>query len=245
MRTRRLRRRVLHAVCVLLPVVLGVACGAPSDSGLPEEIPPVEPFGDPVPAPPSNRPQLVVLGDSLTAGLGLPADESYPALLQRRLEAAGYSLEVVNAGRSGDTTAGALRRLDWALEGNVVALIIALGGNDGLRGLSVGQMRDNLAAMIALGQERDVEVVLAGMEAPPNFGADYTDDFRAVFAELAAEYGIEFVPFLLEGVAGVPELNQADNIHPNATGAAQIADHVWPVVEAVAARVTQGTPSGH
>ena len=245
MRTRRLRRRVLHAVFVLLPAVLGVACGAPSDSGLSEGIPPIERFGDPAPAPTSNRPQLVVLGDSLTAGLGLPPNESYPALLQRRLEAAGYSLEVVNAGLSGDTTAGALRRLDWAMEGNVVALIIALGGNDGLRGLSVGQMRDNLAAMIARAQERDVEVVLAGMEAPPNFGADYTDNFRAVFAGLATEYRIDFVPFLLEGVAGVPELNQADNIHPNATGAAQIADHVWPVVEAVAARVTQGTPSGH
>ena len=236
--TRRLRQRVLYAVFVFPPAVFGVGCGAPSDSALSEHIRPMDPLADQAPA--SHRPQLVVLGDSLTAGLGLIPEESYPALLQRRLDAAGYSLEVVSAGRSGDTTAGALRRLDWALEGNVVALIIALGGNDGLRGLPTEQMRDNLAGMIERAQEREVEVVLAGMEAPPNFGADYTDAFRRVFAELADQYAIAFVPFLLEGVVGVPELNQADRIHPNATGAAHIADHLWPAVEALATRVTQG-----
>ena len=178
-----------------------------------------------------NRPRVIAFGDSLTAGLGLSLEEAYPARLQERLTAAGYGLQVVNAGVSGETTAGGLRRLDWALEGDVRVLILALGGNDGLRGLPVEQMKDNLSRTIAAARARGAQVLLAGMEAPPNFGEAYTNEFRRVFAELAAEHEIVFVPFLLEGVAGVPTLNQPDGIHPNAEGADRVAAHVWSVLE--------------
>lgn len=174
-------------------------------------------------------PRIVALGDSLTAGLGLSVDEAYPARLQERIDDEGYRLRVVSAGTSGDTTAGGLRRLTFVLDGgtDVRVLIVALGGNDGLRGLPVGQMKDNLAQIIVAARQRGARVLLAGMEAPPNFGAAYTDAFRGVFRELVAEHGVGFVPFLLEGVAGVPELNQPDGIHPNAEGAERVAAHLW------------------
>ena len=179
----------------------------------------------------ASGPRVIAFGDSLTAGLGLSPEEAYPARLQERLTSAGYRLRVVNAGVSGETSAGGLRRLDWALEGDVRVLILALGGNDGLRGLPVDQMKDNLSQTIAAAHARGAQVLLAGMEAPPNFGTAYTDEFRGVFAELAAEHDIVFVPFLLEGVAGVPELNQSDGIHPNARGAERVAAHVWSALE--------------
>jgi acyl-CoA thioesterase-1 len=174
-----------------------------------------------------ERPRIVVLGDSLTAGQGLLASQAYPALLQQRLDTLGYYAEVVNAGVSGDTTAGALRRLDWALEGDVRILIVALGGNDGLRGLPVPQMKANLAAIVESAQSRGIAVLLCGMEAPPNFGISYTAQFRSAFIELTREYEIAVVPFLLERVAGRPEFNQADGIHPNTQGMSIIAETVW------------------
>jgi len=181
--------------------------------------------------------RLVALGDSLTAGLGLAPDEAYPAHLQARLDAAGYDVMVVNAGVSGETTAGGLRRLEWALEGDVALLIVALGGNDGLRGLPVEQMKDNLDEIITQAKYRGAEILLIGMEAPPNFGQAYTEAFRRVFSDLAHEHEVGFVPFLLEGVAGEPGLNQADGIHPNARGAQEVAAHLWPVVESLVDRV--------
>ena len=183
--------------------------------------------------------RIVAFGDSLTAGLGLPAEEAYPARLQQRLESAGYRGLVVNAGVSGETTAGGLRRIDWALEGEVQILILALGGNDGLRGLPVDQMQDNLARMLAAARDRGARVLLAGMEAPPNFGTNYANRFRGVFERLAAEFEVVFVPFLLEGVAGAAELNQADGIHPNAEGAERVAAHVWSALEPMV-RAEQG-----
>ena len=193
--------------------------------------------------------RIVTFGDSLTAGLGLPAEEAYPARLQERLDSAGYRGRVVNAGVSGETTAGGLRRMDWALEDDVQILILALGGNDGLRGLPVDQMRDNLARMIAAARAGGAEVLLAGMEAPPNFGTDYANRFRGVFAQLAAEFEVVFLPFLLDGVAGVTELNQADGIHPNTEGADRVAAHVWSALEpmlraAQAPRATGARPGG-
>jgi len=175
---------------------------------------------------------VVALGDSLTAGLGLAPREAYPALLDARLRDAGYSVEVVNAGVSGDTTAGGLRRVDWALDPAVRVLIVALGGNDALRGLPVAEMRRNLAAIIERAQSRQVAVILAGMEAPPNLGPEHTAAFRQVYLDLAAQYRVAFVPFLLAGVAGDPALNQPDGIHPNAAGARKVADLLWPHVEA-------------
>ena len=181
--------------------------------------------------PAGGRPRIVVLGDSLTAGLGLPAAEAYPARLQERIDGGGWELEIVAAAVSGDTTAGGLRRLAWALEGDVRLLVVALGGNDALRGLPIEQMRDNLAAIVDEAAGRGIRVLLAGMEAPPNFGPAYTSSFRNVFRELAGSRGVTLLPFLLEGVAGVPALNQPDGIHPNAEGAERVAAHVWSALE--------------
>ncbi len=191
-----------------------------------------------------RRPRVVILGDSLTAGLGLAAEDAYPARLQARVDAAGWPLEVVPMGVSGDTTAGGLRRLDWALEGDDVrVLVVALGGNDALRGLPVEQMRDNLERIVDRALGRGIRVVLAGMEAPPNFGASYTSNFREVFRALAESRDVTFVPFLLEGVAGVPALNQADGIHPNEAGAARVAEHLWPSLAPLLRDVAAGRES--
>lgn len=185
-------------------------------------------------------PRLVVLGDSLTAGLGLEATEAYPARLQEHLDAAGYHVQIINAGVSGDTTTGALRRLDWALDGGAEILVVALGGNDGLRGLPIDQMKKNLSQIIMVAKSRGIKVLLAGMEAPPNFGEVYTTAFRDVFRQLACEHDVASVPFLLEGVAGVQNLNQPDGIHPTAEGAARVAEHVWPAVERLVQQMTIG-----
>lgn len=186
-------------------------------------------------APAESRPRIVVLGDSLTAGLGLTPEQAYPALLQQRLNEAGLRYQVVNAGVSGDTSAGGLRRLDWALEGDVRVLIVALGGNDALRGLPVDELRRNLTAIIERAQEQKIDVILAGMEAPPNFGRDYFVGFHEVYPELARKYKVALVPFLLDGVAGIEAMNQRDGIHPTAIGARKVADNVWarlwPLVE--------------
>lgn len=185
-----------------------------------------------------SRPKIVALGDSLTAGLGLPESQAYPALLQQKIDADGYAFEVVNAGVSGDTSAGGLRRLDWALEGDARVLILALGANDGLRGLPVADMRQNLSRIIERAKEEDIVVILAGMEAPPNYGADYTAAFRRVYPDLAKEHGVRLLPFLLDNVAGDAALNQSDGIHPNARGAQVIADGIWVVLQPVLDQLT-------
>jgi acyl-CoA thioesterase-1 len=191
------------------------------------------------PADTPSRPRIVALGDSLTAGLGLIESQAYPAILQRKLERAGYAFDVVNAGVSGDTSAGGLRRLEWALDGDVRVLVLALGANDGLRGLPVAHMKKNLAAIIERAKERHITVILAGMEAPPNYGPEYTADFRNAYRELANEHDVALIPFLLDRIAGRGELNQGDGIHPNAEGAEIMAATVWnalrPVLERIAA----------
>jgi acyl-CoA thioesterase-1 len=185
------------------------------------------------PQPKSTTPRVVFLGDSLTAGLGLPMDQAYPSLIQRRIDAAGLHYEVVNAGVSGDTSAGGLSRLDWALEGDVRVLVVALGGNDGLRGLPPEALKRNLAEIITRAQARGIAVVLAGMEAPPNYGRDYIVSFHKVYPALAREYHVPLVPFLLQGVAGSETLNQPDGIHPTAAGARIVADNVWTVLQPI------------
>jgi acyl-CoA thioesterase-1 len=169
----------------------------------------------------------------LTAGLGVAESQAYPAVLQEKIDADGYAYEVVNMGVSGDTSAGGLRRLDWALEGNVKVLIVALGANDGLRGLRPDEMKKNLERIIERAKEDNIIVILAGMEAPPNYGAEYTAAFRRVYPELAREQGVRLLPFLLDGVAGDAALNQSDGIHPNARGAEIIADGIWKVLQPV------------
>lgn len=215
---------------VLLGLALALACGKPA-----ERVPPAASAGAaPAAAGPAARPpvRVVALGDSLTAGLGLAPEEAYPGLLQARLRERGLAAEVVNAGVSGDTTAGGLRRLEWSLDSTVRVLILALGGNDGLRGLPPELMRDNLEAIITRAQTQGVTVILAGMEAPPNLGRPYATAFRQVFRDLAARHRVALLPFLLDGVAGDGRLNQADGIHPNAAGARKVADNLWPLVEA-------------
>jgi acyl-CoA thioesterase I len=184
------------------------------------------------------RPRVVVLGDSLSAGLGLPSQEAFPSLLQRKIDAEGLKFEVINAGVSGDTSAGGLRRLDWALDGDVQVLIVGLGANDGLRGLPVDEMRRNLSTIVERAQARHITVVLCGMEAPPNFGASYTTAFRTAFKDVATKYHVAFVPFLLDGVAGLADLNQEDGIHPNARGAQKVADTVWSTLKPLLASQT-------
>jgi acyl-CoA thioesterase-1 len=222
----------------LLPLVLAVAlasCGGdqakPAGQASPapaQTAPASERDGGPAAA---AKPRIVFLGDSLTAGLGLAADKSYPSLIGKRLKDRGLDFEVVNAGVSGDTSAGGLRRLDWSLDGDVRVLVVALGGNDGLRGLSTAEMKKNIAGILERAKARHIPVILAGMEAPPNFGDEYTKAFRAVYTDLAKEYSATLIPFLLQGVAGEASLNQADGIHPNVRGAELVADIVWAELE--------------
>jgi acyl-CoA thioesterase-1 len=179
--------------------------------------------------------RVVVLGDSLAAGYGVDSEEAYPALLQQKVEAAKLPFVVVNAGVSGDTTAGGLRRMDWILKQPVDVLVIELGGNDGLRGIPPAQTRTNLQAIIdkAKAKYPQVALVIAGMKMPANMGAKYTEDFERTFSEIAKKNGAALVPFLLDGVAADPELNQADRIHPTAAGHKILAENVWKVLEPV------------
>ncbi len=211
---------------------LGAACGSPVAKSAPAS-PPVSTVAADAPARRTARPKIVMLGDSLTAGLGLSPAQAYPALIQQRLDRDRLAFDVVNAGVSGDTSAGGLSRFDWALQGDVRVLVVALGGNDALRGLPPEQLKRNLAGIITRAQARHVTVILAGMEAPPNYGRDYVVSFHRVYPALAREYHVALIPFLLQGVAGDPKLNQPDGIHPTAAGARVVADTVWAALEPV------------
>ena len=178
---------------------------------------------------------LLFFGDSITAGLGLhdPGREAYPALIQERISAARLPWRVINAGLSGETTAGGLRRVDWVLRAPVDVFVLALGGNDGLRGIPPAVTEANLDAIIARVCSRypAARVVVAGMQMPPNMGPDYTRAYAAVFPAVAGKTGAALIPFLLEGVGGRPDLNQADGIHPTAAGHRIVAEDVWRVIE--------------
>ncbi len=179
----------------------------------------------------ADPPRIVAFGDSLTAGLGVSPDQSYPAQLQRRLREAGYSYEVINAGVSGDTTTGGLRRLAWVLKSRPSMVILELGANDGLRGQPLSLMASNLSEIIDGLQEAGVEVVLAGMQIPPNYGLDYTTGFASLFEQLARDHSVTLIPFFLEGVAARIELNQADGIHPTAEGYRIVSQTVFDVIQ--------------
>jgi acyl-CoA thioesterase I len=182
---------------------------------------------------PDTRPRIVALGDSLTAGLGVSAEEAYPAQLQRRLDALGYAYRIINAGVSGDTTAGGLRRVSWILTNKPDLVILELGANDGLRGLSVDQIQNNLRKIIQRLREAGVGIVLAGMKLPPNYGHDYTTRFEAMYRTLAREHQVPFIPFFLEEVGGNSSLNQADGIHPTSEGYKVIVEHLLQVLRPV------------
>lgn len=185
---------------------------------------------------PAETPRLVFLGDSLTAGYGLDAPEAFPSLIQERIQAKGWTWTVVNAGVSGDTTAGALRRLDRIFRRKVDVLFVCLGANDGLRGLPPEASERNLRAIVARAKREGAQVVLAGMRLPENYGPDYRTRFEAMYARIARQERVALLPFLLEGVALRPELNQNDGIHPNAEGTRRVAGRVWSTLEPILAR---------
>ncbi len=182
--------------------------------------------------------RLLVLGDSLTAGYGLPHAEGFQAQLQDALKAHGYDVAIIDGAVSGDTSAGGRARLDWALGGGADAAIVELGANDGLRGIDPSSMESNLAAILDTLKQRNIPVLLTGMEAPPNMGADYAEAFRAVFARLGQRPGIIFDPFFLENVAANPALNQSDNMHPNAEGVKIEIQRLLPLIETLLARAS-------
>jgi acyl-CoA thioesterase-1 len=185
----------------------------------------------PAPVDSKERPVVLAFGDSLTAGFGVNEEESYPSRLQVKITSAGFPHKVVNAGVSGDTTAGGVRRIRWLMKHEPEIVILALGANDGLRGLSADEMRRNLETIIKICREHNARILLAGMKALPNYGADYTQEFEAVFPELAKKHDLNFLPFLLEGVAGEREYTQPDGLHPVAEGYSIVTDLVWKRLE--------------
>jgi acyl-CoA thioesterase-1 len=185
------------------------------------------------PASASQRPSVLFLGTSLTAGQGLDPEQAYPALIQRKIDSAGLNYRVINAGVSGETSAGALRRVDWLFRQPVSVLVVETGANDGLRGLSPDSLRGNIQAIFDRARQLDPapKLVLVGMQVPPNYGRTYAQRFRAVYPELAEANHAALVPFLLQGVGGMAQLNQADGIHPTAQGQQKLAATVWEVLE--------------
>jgi acyl-CoA thioesterase-1 len=216
--------KLFSCLCFSFVLLFGYEYG----SALPASTPSSSPPKTQVPA---ERPRIVAFGNSLTAGLGVAPDHSYPAHLQRALDAAGYAYRVVNAGVSGETTAGGLRRVSWVLNSRPVIVILELGGNDGLRGLSLQETKANLERIIQQLQQASVTVVLAGMKLPPNYGQDYTAGFEALYQALAKQYRLTLIPFFLDGVAGSASLNQADGIHPTGEGYRLIVERVFPTLE--------------
>ncbi len=184
---------------------------------------------------PANAPVVVVLGDSLAAGLHLPADRAFPAALQRQLAAKGQPFRLRNAGVSGDTSAGGLARLDWQLRQKPDVLVLELGANDGLRGVKTSATEQNLREILERTRAAGVQPLLLGMRVPPSLGQDYSEDFAAIYPALAAEFEIPFVPFFIEGVGGVPSMNLADGMHPTPEGHERIAANVAPALAEVLA----------
>jgi acyl-CoA thioesterase-1 len=240
---RRAWLMLAHAALVALVVVVTVGCDGerPSHETRVSEPPASEPLSaesQPRPSGSSDAPdgargqkdtapKIVAFGDSLTAGFGVAPQASYPVQLQRRLDDHGYRYEVINAGVSGDTTAGGLRRIPWILNSHPYLVVLELGGNDGLRGLDLDQTRSNLEAIIVRLQQAGILTVLAGMKLPPNYGAEYTARFESMYRDLATRYQLPLIPFFLDGVGGDRRLNQADGIHPTGEGYQIVADTVF------------------
>lgn len=176
---------------------------------------------------------ILFFGDSITAGLGVEQEQAFPAIIQQKIDSLGLEYTVINAGLSGETSAGGLRRIDWVLQRKVDIMVLELGGNDGLRGIEISSTKDNLQQIIDKAKARypEMEIIIAGMQVPPNLGTEYTTDFEAIFPALAKENNLPLIPFILEGVGGHPRLNQPDGIHPTAEGHKIVAENVWPVLK--------------
>ena len=219
-------RKILLAIIIF---VAGTSCSSESPSRNTSQTESQPVAGEDV------RPVVLCLGTSLTAGMGVGVEFSYPALIQEKIDSVGSSFRVVNAGESGGTSAGGVRRIDWLLRQPVAVLVLELGANDGLRGQDITALRANLQAIIerTLDVHPDAQIIIAGMEAPPNLGQEYTSEFRTVFVDVAQQNGAPLIPFILEGVAGIPEFNQSDGIHPTAEGQRIMAETVWQVLEPV------------
>ena len=181
----------------------------------------------------SREKVILFFGNSLTAGYGLEQDEAFPAMIQERIDSLNLSYKVINAGLSGETTSGGKNRIDWVLKQNVDVFVLELGANDGLRGIPLEETRKNLQEIIDFVRNKnpETEIIIAGMQIPPNMGQDYTSEFKNIFPELAEKNDVYLIPFLLEGVAGDPDLNQQDGIHPTAEGYEIVTDNVWEVLE--------------
>lgn len=217
----------------LLAAVLVWGMVACTGEGRPDGRTARRPEAEQPPVRPAGRPAVVLFfGTSLTAGFGLEPEESFPALIQQKLDSAGLAFRAVNAGVSGETSAAGLRRIDWLLSEPVAVLVLELGANDALRGQDLAAARANLQEIIdrTRAKHPDVRIVIAGMQAPPNLGRRYTTEFRQMYVDLARENDAALIPFLLEGVGGVAEMNQGDGIHPNAAGARVVAENVWRVL---------------
>ncbi|MBT8237136.1 MAG: arylesterase [Croceitalea sp.] len=176
---------------------------------------------------------IMFFGDSLTAGYGLEMEEAFPALIQERLDSLQLDYTVINSGLSGETTSGGLNRLNWVLNQNVDIFVLELGANDGLRGIPLNETKSNLVAMIELvrSKNKQTKIILVGMQIPPNMGPEYTSEFRKLFPNVAAEKDVALIPFLLDGVAGNPELNLEDGIHPTAKGHQIVKETVWDILK--------------
>src|SRR6185295_2990863 len=229
------RKTPTLTLALLLPAALGCGAQVSDDAPAPTgQVLPARVASRPAPAPVSRPavdvPRVVFLGDSLTAGLGLDEDEAYPALLERELRKEGLPVQVINAGVSGDTTAGGLSRLGWLLGQHPDVIVVGLGANDGMRALPVEETEKNLREIVRRAKASGARVLLLGMRIPPNYGP-YADDFAALYPRLAKELDVPLVPFLLDGVGGVRGLNQADGIHPTAEGQEIVAKNVLPYLE--------------
>jgi acyl-CoA thioesterase I len=243
-RGNRMSLKIAEALAAgMLFLFCGCSSGSPSNSSQPAAPPEAAGVGGKTEAPPApadTRPVIAAFGDSLTAGLGVDPALNYPSRLQAKLQAEGYPYRVVNAGVSGDTSAQGLNRLEAVRALGAQIVIVALGANDGLRGIPVEETRRNLAEIIRTLKRDGVVVILAGIEIPPNYGAQFTAQFREMYRALAREYRVPFLPFLLEGVGGRADLNQEDGVHPTAQGYAIVAENVWKVLKPTLKRFPDG-----
>lgn len=224
--------RILLIFCYILLLITSTSCRETNDKNTPTSSDDVE-VTDSLQATISKDKVILCFGNSLTAGMGLDVEEAFPAVIEQKLDSLGLSYKVINAGLSGETTASGKNRVEWILNQKVDIFVLELGANDGLRGIPPRETKNNLQAIIDVVREKnpDTKIILAGMQMPPNLGKDYTTEFKNIFPELAEKNNIELIPFLLENVAGNPELNQGDGIHPTAEGQKILAENVWLVLK--------------